>query len=463
MVLQIPITWKKTGLSEITEINMGQSPDGSTVNESGDGIVFFQGKSEFGKIHPTPRKYCTKPKKIAKKGDVLLSVRAPVGPTNIAVQTTAIGRGLAAIRAIDGYSHPKFLLYYFRHIEPWLSEQGTGSTFKAISGQFIQQLEIAIPPFSEQKIIAEKLDTLLTQVDSIKAHLGQITLIIKKFRQSVLAAAVNGKLTEGWRGFGHIIQHSNYSNWLWKEIPKEWEIDTYERLVESRLGKMLDKAKNSGIPTKYLGNINVRWFSFQMDELQEIQVSNDELNELALKNGDILICEGGEPGRAAIWKGENATTPIIFQKALHRARVCSRITPEWLLINLKNDADNKTLEQLFTGTTIKHLTGKALKKYPLKVPPLEEQTEIVRRVEQLFTYADGVEKQVQNALERVNNLTQSILAKAFRGELTAQWRAENPELISGENSAEALLARIKAERAAQQPQKKTRQKANAAG
>ncbi|NWO08484.1 MAG: restriction endonuclease subunit S, partial [Alteromonadaceae bacterium] len=88
----------------------------------------------------------------------------------------------------------------------------------------------------------------------------------------------------------------------------------------------------------------------------------------------------------------------------------------------------------------------------------EEQAEIVRQVDQLFAHADRIEQQVNNALACINNLTQSILAKAFRGELTAQWRQDNPELISGENSTEALLERIKAERAAMKPVKKTRKK-----
>ena len=97
---------------------------------------------------------------------------------------------------------------------------------------------------------------------------------------------------------------------------------------------------------------------------------------------------------------------------------------------------------------------------PIPVPTIEEQTEIVRRVDQLFAHADRIEQQVNNALARVNNLTQSILAKAFRGEITEQWRKDNPELISGENSAEALLERIKTERAAVRPVKKTRKKAS---
>ncbi|HCC8068631.1 TPA: restriction endonuclease subunit S, partial [Klebsiella pneumoniae] len=101
----------------------------------------------------------------------------------------------------------------------------------------------------------------------------------------------------------------------------------------------------------------------------------------------------------------------------------------------------------------------SLRNFELSVPSLKEQAVIVHRVEQLFAYADTIEKQVNNALTRVNNLTQSILAKAFRGELTAQWRAENPSLISGENSATALLERIKAERAASSGKKSSRKKA----
>lgn len=104
---------------------------------------------------------------------------------------------------------------------------------------------------------------------------------------------------------------------------------------------------------------------------------------------------------------------------------------------------------------------KFLELYPIFLPSLEEQTEIVRRVEQLFTYADQIEQRVKDAQTRVNSLTQSILAKAFRGELTAEWREQNPDLISGENSAAALLDRIKAERAAQAAIKKPRGKAGA--
>jgi type I restriction enzyme S subunit len=112
------------------------------------------------------------------------------------------------------------------------------------------------------------------------------------------------------------------------------------------------------------------------------------------------------------------------------------------------------------GTTVKTIYMPALKEFRLLTPPLKEQSEIVRRLDQLFTYADQIEQRVKDAQSRVNNLTQSILARAFRGELTADWRAQNPKLISGENSAEALLAKIQAERIAASSKTARRSKSN---
>ncbi|EDZ2746859.1 restriction endonuclease subunit S, partial [Salmonella enterica] len=135
--------------------------------------------------------------------------------------------------------------------------------------------------------------------------------------------------------------------------------------------------------------------------------------------------------------------------------IFNRFLSLWLRSSYLRDIINSEIKSGAQGK----LALARIKSLPLILPPLQEQHEIVRRVEQLFAYADTIEKQVNNALTRVNSLTQSILAKAFRGELTAQWRAENPELISGENSAAALLEKIKAERAASGGKKTSRKKA----
>ncbi|MDP2903709.1 MAG: restriction endonuclease subunit S [Methylovulum sp.] len=120
------------------------------------------------------------------------------------------------------------------------------------------------------------------------------------------------------------------------------------------------------------------------------------------------------------------------------------------------DVNKANLEEFAPATAQKNINLKVLNELHLPFPSFEEQTEIVRRVEQLFTYADQVEQRVKDAQARVNPLTHAILAKAFRGELTADWREQNPDLISGENSAEALLAKIKAEREAVKTQKNTK-------
>jgi type I restriction enzyme S subunit len=127
---------------------------------------------------------------------------------------------------------------------------------------------------------------------------------------------------------------------------------------------------------------------------------------------------------------------------------------QYLLLAIMDPQFKKRSEVIAVGTGVKHYRVGDVSNLLIPLPSTEEQNEIVRRVEQLFAHADKIEQQVQAAQQRVDKLTQSILAKAFRGELTAQWRKDNPELISGDNSAEALLAKIKAEREAKTPKKK---------
>jgi very-short-patch-repair endonuclease len=194
----LPSTWLKTILDQIALIEMGQSPESKFYNDNGQGLPFYQGKAEFGERYPKVRKWCSNPNKIAEAGDILVSIRAPVGPTNIVQARSCIGRGLATVRAITPINQ-LFLFYFFRHIETWLSDQGTGSTFAAISGQFLRQIEFVLPPIGEQIRIVEKLEELLSDLDAGVAELKAAQKKLVQYRQSLLKAAVEGKLTEQWR------------------------------------------------------------------------------------------------------------------------------------------------------------------------------------------------------------------------------------------------------------------------
>ncbi|MBU1342922.1 MAG: restriction endonuclease subunit S [Proteobacteria bacterium] len=174
------IGWNNTRLSNISNITIGQSPPGNTYNTIKIGLPFFQGKAEFGKLYQVVRKYCSSPKKIARKGDILLSVRAPVGPTNICDEKCCLGRGLSSIH-VTGNLSQEFIHYYLISIQEWLSFQGTGSTFQAIGKDFLYNLSIPLPPLNEQKRIVAKLDAIIPR--------------IAKLTQSILAKTFRGELT----------------------------------------------------------------------------------------------------------------------------------------------------------------------------------------------------------------------------------------------------------------------------
>ncbi len=146
----LPKRWVSSRLGDVAEIVLGQSPPSSTYNENENGLPFYQGKLEFGNIYPSPQKWCTEPKKIAEKGDVLISVRAPVGPTNICPERSCIGRGLAAIRGL-GEIKTFFILYLMRAFEHNLTGKKTGTTFDAITGNILKEFVIPLPPLLQQR------------------------------------------------------------------------------------------------------------------------------------------------------------------------------------------------------------------------------------------------------------------------------------------------------------------------
>ncbi|ARD40913.1 hypothetical protein B6E78_08855 [Edwardsiella ictaluri] len=296
-------------------------------------------------------------------------------------------------------------------------------------------------------MITKKLDTLLAQVDSTKARLEKIPQILKRFRQALLASAVEGKL-------------NNFDS-------KKWKLTKVEDLVRIVNGKSFPSTdyQSNGVKLLRPGNLHksgtVVWTEKNTTYLPKHWAIKRP--ELSLKNGVLLMNLTAQSlkdeflGRVCILNGCDEVVLLNQRISAFTSNIKYNVIP-YLFIFFRSPQFRAYIDTLDSGTLIKHLNIKDIKSYSLTLPSAEEQAEIVHRVEQLFAYADTIEKQVNSALTRVNSLTQSILAKAFRGELSAQWRAENPSLISGENSAAALLEKIKAERAASGGKKVTRKK-----
>ncbi|EFV4956631.1 restriction endonuclease subunit S [Salmonella enterica] len=322
-----------------------------------------------------------------------------------------------------------------------ISSLSAGANINNIKPASFDLINIPIPALAEQKIIAEKLDTLLAQVDSTKARLEQIPQVLKRFRQAVLGAAVSGK-----------IINQDYTQ-------KSLALGSF---VSIDIGNAFKSSEFSedGIPLLRGQNIepgSLRWDETKKFPLEKLQ----RFSHLFIKENDIILAMDRPiiSTGLKLAKAKRNDIPCVLVQRVARFKEFKNLLPDYLYLLLKDLAFINYIQPNQTGSDIPHISGKQILNFNCHMPPLPEQHEIVRRVEQLFAYADTIEKQVNNALTRVNSLTQSILAKAFRGELTAQWRAENPDLISGENSAAALLEKIKAERAASGGKKASRKKA----
>lgn len=343
------------------------------------------------------------------------------------------------LRESDRYLH-----YFLRTVD--LSDVSRSTTVPSVRKGDIEELLVPLPPLDEQKAIAEKLDTLLAQVESTKARLERIPKILKRFRQSVLAAAVSGKLTEEWRDNNEI----DFS---------EWELLTVGDVATVATGKTPSRKEPS-----YWNDGDIPWLTSASTGDICTRSANQFVTRRAVEECSLKLFEPGTLLLAMYGEGKTRgqVTELMISATCNQACAAvianeKKTVRSYLKLRLLENYEET--RKVAAGGAQPNLNLNKVRTIEINVPSIQEQTEIVRRVDQLFAYADTIETQVSNALERVNNLTQSILAKAFRGELTEQWRKDNSDLISGENSAEALLERIKVERAAAKPVKRGRKKA----
>lgn len=241
----------------------------------------------------------------------------------------------------------KFLFYFLDTYLEELRRLSIGGVIKYIKLQNLTEAKIPLPPIDEQRRIAE---------------------IFEKHKQINIKNKKRDKLfIELKESFYLSLFGSPISN------PYSWPIKSLDQLSESRLGKMLDKKKETGkFLRPYLRNANVRWFEFDLRELSETDIKDDELSKYSVSKDDVLICEGGEPGRAAVWGGGSGV--IGYQKALHRVRVDKKqIKSNYLCWYLWFMSKRGGFSDFVSKATIAHLTGVQLKKLPVPIPPLKLQ------------------------------------------------------------------------------------------
>ncbi len=353
-------------LSEVAEIVMGQSPPSSTYNKKGNGLPFFQGKADFGNRYPRVRIYCNLPAKIAERGDILISVRAPVGPTNIARSRCCIGRGLAAIRVkkVD----PTFLLHFFRYYEPQLAMQGKGSTFEAVNRDDLENLPVPLPQLGDQRKIA----ALLEKADRLRGMRRYARQLSDTFLQSVFLEMFGDPLT---------------NNMQWAETSLS---EATDNLDSRRVPVEASERTTRKGPYPYYGASGIiDWVDEFIFDEETLLVAEDGANLIARSTQIAFIATG------KYWVNNHAHVLRVRENAnIH------------FLEQLLNETD---LERYITGSAQPKLTAAKLSALPIIMPPLPLQrkfADIVRRFERLRTQQREAERQAEH-------LFQTLLHRAF--------------------------------------------------
>ena len=405
---KVPGNWKWIILGNLVEIRRGASPRPikAYVTEDETGVNWIKiGDTDSGKYitHIAEKITSEGAKKsvFVEEGTLLLSNSMSFGRPYILKVNGCIHDGWLAITPSTAFN--KEYLYYALLASEWYFEQvAVGTAVRNLNSERVAGTPVPCPPLAEQQRIVDRIEYLFAKLDEAKENAQSVLDSFETSKAAILHKAFTGELTAKWRA-----EHS-------VEL-ESWEHLAYSDIGSSKLGKMLDKAKNEGLPTPYLRNINVRWFAFDLNDVSTMLASEAEIEALSVKKGDLFICEGGEPGRCAIWKESDSN--LIFQKALHRFRPNKKVISEFLCYNLYFMSLSGTLEEFFTGTTIKHLTGQSLSKLPIHLPHVPEHTEIVRILDSLFAKEQQAKEAAEAVLEKIDLLKKSILARAFRGEL----------------------------------------------
>jgi type I restriction enzyme S subunit len=412
----LPAEWEIVKLDQVADINLGQSPPSSTYNTTGDGLPFLQGKTTFGRVFPTPERWCSAPKRIAKPGSVLISVRAPVGDVNIAQDEYCIGRGLTSLDgkpSLDNW----FLFYLLIFSKSRLESKSTGSTFKSINKGILKSFSMPLPSLPEQRRIAGALRAIQEAIAA---------------QEDVIAAAreLKRSLMERLFTYGTDVEPAPTKETEIGEIPEHWELKQLGSVASIGNGST-PKRSNS----LYWDNGTIPWLTSGKIHEEIIQRADEFVTELALEEchlplvpeGSVLVAitgQGKTLGNAALTKFDTC----INQHLAYLHFETSEASPEFVLAFLQRQYQHLRGIGRAGGSTKMALTCGLLANYPLPLPKIEEQ-ERIARTDAVLRNKIAAEEQRKAALEEV---FRSALEQLMTGQI--RLNAESQRRRDAENS-----------------------------
>jgi type I restriction enzyme S subunit len=374
----------------------GQSPEGKFYNRSGQGLPFYQGKKDFGERElQAPTTWTTQTTKEAQAGDILMSVRAPVGPINFAKERVCIGRGLAAIRCRDGLD-PDFLFYQLLGMQAEISGS-EGAVFASINKAQIEALPIVLPPLPEQRRIVAILDEAFEGIATAKAHAERNVRNAREWSASQLSNALEAAAAGG-------------------------RSDTLERMVSSSCSLSYGIVQpgdevTGGLPVVRPVDLGAK--VVHAEGLKRIDPAlARSYSRTTLEGNDLLLCVRGTTGTVAIadpaLAGANVTrgiVPIRFDPYVVSQRLGYYL--------LRSEPVQAQIQAKTYGTALMQINISDLRKVVVELPPLQEQAALIERLDAIQEAADQLADVYQRKLATLDELKQSLLQQAFSGRLSS--------------------------------------------
>ena len=405
---ELPEGWEWTEIAEISSsINYGVS---ESAKVTGKYRLLRITDIQDGKVSWESVPFTDYPEDKAKAfelsdGDILFArTGATVGKSYL-VESAPNNAIFASYLIRVQYSHsviPQYIKFFFESGYYWeqISSNSVGVGQPNVNGTSLGKLRIPLPPAAEQKRISEEAHRWMGVIDSLEFEAQHLSEDIGASKSRILNLAIHGKLVPQDPSDEPAIGLLKRINPNFKasdnlhynaELPSGWQLCHIQDIAKVELGKTLDKAKNQGEEKPYLCALNVKWESFELSTLKTIRIEEKEMSRYRLLPGDLLVCEGGDVGRCAIWQGDYE---MYYQNALHRVRFKQGFSPDFYLYVLRFYKSTGVIDDICKGVTIKHFTGQVFNSLDLPVPPLSEQKKIVRTVKSLFEILDLITNKI---------------------------------------------------------------------
>ena len=346
-------------LKDIAKITMGQSPDSSSYNEDGDGMPFFQGNADFGEVYPNERIWCNDPKKTAEPGDILISVRAPIGALNYAKDRCCIGRGLAAI-TIDDEAERNYVFHLLKAKNSDLNNQGTGSTFKAIGKAVLEDVQVPQISREEQQKCMDMMDLLESIIRERRAQLSSLDELIKA-------------------RFVEMFGDPDLNPMGWKESLLSEKLD----VLGGYAFKSDEFDEESGIPVLRIGNINSGYFR----PVNMVYWHEDEsLERYAMYPGDLVMSLTGTVGKddyGNVCILGNDYDKYYLNQRNAKLEIKEGLNKLYLSEILKFERIKKRLTGISRGVRQANIANRDILNLCIPVPPMDKQKQFADFVEQV--------------------------------------------------------------------------------